>query len=327
MSETAEGNAGNSIRATSVLALPAYDATRLASLDLDALIDLLASDEDRVPRAVVEECARRGDAMCDRLAVFVDQDRYWNEEGTQGEWWRLLHAVMILGLIPSERAGLLLVAFMRRMDEAKDGNLQDWLSGSWPALFSNKPETLVPALRELSHDRSVYWYMRIQAIETVIAVAERSGAEVLDAALDWAASIAADESEDWTLRLSTGCQLLDLPRPRHRPLLDALVDRQSQTEKHFAKEEVTEAYARHEDAPQWRRFDDPWRFYQPDVIAGRQERWAQEDAEEDAADEDDLFEEYATPYVRPTIKVGRNDPCPCGSGKKYKKCCLAKAHG
>lgn len=23
-------------------------------------------------------------------------------------------------------------------------------------------------------------------------------------------------------------------------------------------------------------------------------------------------------------KIGRNDPCPCGSGKKYKKCCLNK---
>ena len=22
-------------------------------------------------------------------------------------------------------------------------------------------------------------------------------------------------------------------------------------------------------------------------------------------------------------KIGRNDPCPCGSGKKYKKCCLS----
>jgi uncharacterized protein YecA (UPF0149 family) len=22
--------------------------------------------------------------------------------------------------------------------------------------------------------------------------------------------------------------------------------------------------------------------------------------------------------------IGRNDPCPCGSGKKYKKCCLNK---
>src|SRR5450432_219077 len=24
------------------------------------------------------------------------------------------------------------------------------------------------------------------------------------------------------------------------------------------------------------------------------------------------------------MKIGRNDPCPCGSGKKYKKCCIAK---
>jgi uncharacterized protein YecA (UPF0149 family) len=23
-------------------------------------------------------------------------------------------------------------------------------------------------------------------------------------------------------------------------------------------------------------------------------------------------------------RVGRNDPCPCGSGKKYKKCCWPK---
>ncbi|MGB5882270.1 MAG: preprotein translocase subunit SecA, partial [Thermoanaerobaculia bacterium] len=29
--------------------------------------------------------------------------------------------------------------------------------------------------------------------------------------------------------------------------------------------------------------------------------------------------------VRKTDKVGRNDPCPCGSGKKYKKCCGAPA--
>ena len=28
------------------------------------------------------------------------------------------------------------------------------------------------------------------------------------------------------------------------------------------------------------------------------------------------------PVVRAGSKLGRNDPCPCGSGKKYKKCCL-----
>ena len=31
----------------------------------------------------------------------------------------------------------------------------------------------------------------------------------------------------------------------------------------------------------------------------------------------------STTYVREGKKVGRNDPCPCGSGKKYKKCCGA----
>lgn len=33
-------------------------------------------------------------------------------------------------------------------------------------------------------------------------------------------------------------------------------------------------------------------------------------------DEDEVVETY----VRATPKVGRNEPCPCGSGRKYKKC-------
>ena len=32
---------------------------------------------------------------------------------------------------------------------------------------------------------------------------------------------------------------------------------------------------------------------------------------------------YQQPIVKEN-KTGRNDPCPCGSGKKYKKCCLDK---
>ena len=33
------------------------------------------------------------------------------------------------------------------------------------------------------------------------------------------------------------------------------------------------------------------------------------------------------PHRDPLRKVGRNDPCPCGSGKKFKKCCLNPASG
>ena len=31
---------------------------------------------------------------------------------------------------------------------------------------------------------------------------------------------------------------------------------------------------------------------------------------------------FMLPQQQKTQKVGRNDPCPCGSGKKYKKCCM-----
>jgi hypothetical protein len=30
------------------------------------------------------------------------------------------------------------------------------------------------------------------------------------------------------------------------------------------------------------------------------------------------------PFVAPAEKIGRNDPCPCGSGLKYKKCCMGR---
>ena len=36
-------------------------------------------------------------------------------------------------------------------------------------------------------------------------------------------------------------------------------------------------------------------------------------------------QKLSTTVVNTQPKVGRNDPCPCGSGKKYKKCCGANA--
>ncbi len=40
------------------------------------------------------------------------------------------------------------------------------------------------------------------------------------------------------------------------------------------------------------------------------------------APEQDTAPELPEPVRNPLRNVGRNDPCPCGSGKKHKKCCL-----
>lgn len=44
-------------------------------------------------------------------------------------------------------------------------------------------------------------------------------------------------------------------------------------------------------------------------------------ADEDEAQTDQRPWEQSQTYMRESPKVGRNDPCPCGSGTKYKKCC------
>jgi len=45
--------------------------------------------------------------------------------------------------------------------------------------------------------------------------------------------------------------------------------------------------------------------------------------EPDSPVDDDLFvSSEGEPVYKPFRGVGRNDPCPCGSGRKFKKCCL-----
>lgn len=307
--------------------LPAYPNDELENLDLPSLIDLMIVNEDRVPRNVIDECARRGDAMAEQLSGLVDDGYEWRG-GVPGEWWLKLHAVMILGLIPTERAGLLLVKFMRRMSREEDHDLQDWLASCWPSLFQNKPESVLPALHALCEDRTVDWYIRTCAIEAVVAAARCQGRDALESALEWLAGIVANEEEDWDLRLCSGNTLLDFPRVQHRQLLEDMAVRQGFMGVHFSQNDVRQAYAAMQDKADWERFNDPWEFYLPSEIVARKQRWAEEDAENDADvwDGDYNYEYDKTllpePYVRAEKKIGRNDPCPCGSGKKYKKCCL-----
>ena len=39
---------------------------------------------------------------------------------------------------------------------------------------------------------------------------------------------------------------------------------------------------------------------------------------------DDEPDEQSETIIKAGARIGRNAPCPCGSGKKYKKCCLRK---
>lgn len=315
-------------------ALPEYSNDYLQSLSETALIELMIEDQDRVPRNVIDECATRGDKMLDALApIAKPADDY--EKESLGRWWMRLHALMIIGLMPGEKAGKLLLPFIDYISQKQGDDLKDWFAGHWPALTRNKPRSLIEKLRELCQTRQYDWYTRICLTEAVIDYGLQLGKEALDKELDWLAALVADENEDWEYRLTSANLLLDFPRERYRQLLEQLEALQDGMEIYFDKKDVQKAYNAKKDRPEWETERALWDFYQVEAIKARQQRWAEErswraDSELDYSDEDELFDEpephnlwsIQQPFERETAKVGRNDLCPCGSGKKYKKCCL-----
>ena len=63
------------------------------------------------------------------------------------------------------------------------------------------------------------------------------------------------------------------------------------------------------------------------VINTKKDSKESNEATKNAIDDKKMMQAYAnyknahTPKIK-EYKIGRNDSCPCGSGKKYKNCCL-----
>ena len=60
--------------------------------------------------------------------------------------------------------------------------------------------------------------------------------------------------------------------------------------------------------------------------ASKQPAWSQLTPEQQKKTDRILRQAYSQPQ-RAGQKIGRNEPCPCGSGKQHKKCCLGKERG
>jgi hypothetical protein len=291
----------------------------LREMDENLLMALVVSSDDTLTLPVVLECARRGDAMVPLLRQHLETEANWEDEADESDSWALLHAIFILGLIPGEASAQTLLNAFRRITLDEDDDRADWLASFWPALCRNKTDFTTVPFRQISESRESGWYARAEAVACVLSAAAADGAEALEQAVDWVATMCADSAEDFDFRVVAGFKLFDFPRERHRPVMEKLVDlQQPESAVVYGRHEIERAFDTGDD-PEWERFADPWQFYDPDEIERRQARWRREAAERDIS----ASIEQAQPYKREAPKTGRNDPCPCGSGKKYKKCCLA----
>jgi hypothetical protein len=249
--------------------------------------------------------------------------------------------VHILGSVGGEAADRAFASVLVRLRTTPDDSLWEWISPHWQQLCAGNETFVRPVLLAVAQDGSVGPFGRSLAMEWLADSYADDAGDDLEEMLDWAASRMTDSSEDEIVAEIAGHVLLDHPRERFRALVTERARSYEAEERAFglpfgvAEVEHTFDEPRPPPPPRPHFLS----FYDPSAIRERQVRWQCEDGGLDDEDlEDDVFgsdwddaewlDELPPPPDMPLVldqpKVGRNDPCPCGSGKKYKKCCMQK---
>lgn len=293
------------------------------ALDDGKLVNLLFTKEDRLPRAAVDEFIRRGECMIEPLSKILLEESNWTKE--RPEFWAPIHAVFILGAIGTQEA---VSPVITAIEWSEKYNV-DWVFEVFPSIFGKIGIPALESLRQLAQDEEQDWYVRTIALQGLAAVAIYNPKAENDIIL-FIHSIFTNKEENMDVRVSAAGVLLGFKRSEHKESLLAFCKEQRKSMKpspfslvSFNEKDVERIFSENE--KDVGLYTSDWlSFYDEGDIGRRQGRWkAEAEKKEDGQYEDESKVLLKLPAQK-TPKLGRNSPCPCGSGKKYKRCCIGK---
>lgn len=297
---------------------------KISSLTNEQLLALISACGHDVPSEYIDELYLRGSKIENNLRQLLEDEAIWTAWREDGAYWMPVHLILALGKLTSEQAGFAIAQAIRRY-EHDDVEVLDWVSSFWVALLQNKPDSVLNSFVSTMMDRGAPGYLRLVGMQVATMTAQRRGAEALDTHLATLAGFAADVGEEMAFRQQVAAQLLSFPRPQHRAILEQLADVRTEQGIMYLASDVAEAYEQGCDSPEWERLNDPWAFYSEEAVQARYLHDSAGYELDEDFDPDFGDVHFSVPFVRETPKIGRNDPCPCGSGKKFKKCCIGKS--
>jgi uncharacterized protein len=228
--------------------------------------------------------------------------------------------------VTEKRASRLLRLLRRPFDEV-DALLGDAVTEAWPKLSLACSMTNIDALFALTIDSSIDGFIREALFGAATFLTWERRIELGRLREFLVRFYEQRPAEDGDQAWAGGLQAISLLGLRDLvPLVDSAFREDRMPEEWIDRPQFDEDLAEAERAP-----DDIDRFtqnnlgYIEDVLVSLDWTRGTEDAfEEDG--EEAPWTDFAypnEPIRNPWRHVGRNDPCPCGSGKKAKKCCLA----
>lgn len=298
----------------------------------DEIIEALTSYTGRFPReavqAATEQLAEVAELLLASLdAAVTDPDRVIAEDG-------MLHmyALYLLGHARDQRAFLPLVRMAHLPETQVDGLLGDTITEQLSiALASTCPDWEL--LKPLVEDVDAYEYCRSAALEAMMCMVAEGNldpSQVLEYCYHLLnGGMARDDSYVWCGLFSAA---VDLGVGPCEPALRSIYREGPVGPDYISPEEVEQLLS--DPKPRYAMTYERMHYrYLKDCVS-EMSWWAAfavsesyRETRDFPGEEPNWLPEYRhvaldrVPYVRESPKVGRNDPCPCGSGKKFKKCC------
>ena len=219
-----------------------------------------------------------------------------------------IHAWRALGQLRADEAVVPLLGLLRRIDEDQD----DWVSEDLPKTLAEIGPAVIPAVTAYLADISSGEWARVAAGKVLGLVAKSHPEARAECVNRICAQLAQFDKQSETLNAFLISPLLDLNA----------VEASADIERAFASGRVDESVNGDWEDAQIKFGLKSKREHprKPNSLTKWREEFQAYMAMEDALEDARGVDEQGEPYVAPP-KVGRNDKCPCGSGKKFKKCC------
>lgn len=275
--------------------------SKYKEMDTESLINEMIALNLDVPSDLAQEIASRKDAIF-YLRRILREDKYWNPGGPS-DAWAPIHVIHILPLIKTREALELLLDIIRDERDA----LGDWITEDAPTLLAAFGEDVIERLKEYILDEALDRYTRISVATTLNVITHQHPARKEDIKSFLLKLL--EDTKDSTFAAFLVDELLSFKDQNLLPQIDMA----------FEKGKI--------DTEVIRREDMDWVFDLPEEEQSYS-RFMKSPLEHFSKENIDYLRKISYPETKTTKKkekkIGRNAPCPCGSGKKYKKCCLKK---
>ncbi len=298
----------------------------IPGMSTEELVDLMVELGLYVNKTLALEIAKREDAVF-YLRKLIQDGRHWRSSGP-GDGWSPIQVVHILPLIKNKESFELLLDIIRYHED----DLNDWLTEDVPSLLVAFGEEFMEPLMDFTEDETLEVFARSTATSALGALGIRFPQHQENIKQRFIKLL--KTTEDGTFAAIVADDLASFHDPSVMPEIRKAFE-EGRIDDPFVKEKELEDTINGVfydiDANTFKRNTvSPIDHFSLENIE-RLHLINSEEGEEDDFEEEDfsrlLDESFESEmnYEKPKKeKIGRNDPCPCGSGKKYKKCCMGR---